>query len=289
MAQLFKINGRTVPLTNLDKKMWPQEGINKYDLVKYYLAVSPYLLPHLRSRPLVCRRFPGGINSPGFFQKNIPQGAPSWVKTFPFRHGSKVIRYILAAEPETLAWLGNQGCLEIHTWLSSIHRIENPDFAVFDFDPPGNLPLSPLIEAVAALGQLLLNRGCKGYVKTSGKRGVQVYVPLAPVYSYPQVREFAAELFKEVHAQLPGTTTLERNKAKRGQKIYLDFWQNALGKTMVAPYSARPLKGAPVSTPLQWSELSSLSSCTMKDMPERLQEKGDLFKGVLQKKQKILR
>ena len=297
MTTPVKINDKTLSLTNLNKELWPEQGIEKYHIIKYYIDISPYMLPHLVNRPLTFKRFPEGIHKPGFYQKNIPQGAPSWIKTFPYTHSTRVIKYILATGPETLAWLGNQGCLEIHTWLSSIYKINNPDFAVFDLDPPQNMSFLQLCEVALLLKEVLDSRGYNSYAKTSGKRGIQVYLPLKPIYSYKQVREFTAKMFQEVYKKEPSLTTMVRDKTKRGSKIYLDFGQNALGKTIIAPYSPRPLKDAPVSTPLEWQELYSLSfspssfspsSFTIDNILQRLKEKGDLFYGVLTEKQNIL-
>jgi bifunctional non-homologous end joining protein LigD len=293
MTPTLEINKRPVTLTNLKKELWPGEGIDKYRLIKYYLEVSPYMLPHLKNRFLVFQRFPGGINEKGFFQKNCPQGAPSWIKTVTFKHSAdKVTRYILATGPESLTWLGNQACLEIHQWLSSVNSLENPDFAVFDLDPMEGVAFSQVCTVAFALYGLLKKKGYKGYPKTSGSRGIQVYLPLYPVYSYEVVRKFCEEIFKELNRLFPAITTLERKVSARGAKIYLDYLQNAQGKTLVAPYSPRPLPGAPVSAPLEWSEIEACSflpsSFGIKNILYRLQKKGDLFAPVLTNRQKIL-
>lgn len=293
MSSTLEINRKKISLTNLDKELWPGEGIDKYRLIKYYLEVSSYMLPHLKDRFLVFQRFPGGIGEKGFFQKNCPRGAPPWIRTFSFKHGDdKVTRYIVATGPESLTWLGNQACLEIHCWLSSVNSLQNPDFAVFDLDPMEGISFSQVRTIALALHDLLKKRGLRSYPKTSGSRGIQVYLPLRPIYNYEVARKFCEIIFKELYKLFPAITTLERKVSARGPKIYLDYLQNAQGKTLVAPYSPRPLPGAPVSAPLEWEEIAdfnfSPSSFNIKNILPRLQEKGDLFAPVLKDRQKIL-
>ncbi|MDO9535026.1 MAG: non-homologous end-joining DNA ligase [Bacillota bacterium] len=292
MPPTMEINKKMVALTNLEKELWPGEGITKYDLIKYYLEISPYILPHLKNRFLVFQRFPQGIHGQGFYQKNSPQGAPSWLETIPFHHGKKVTNYILATGPETLSWLGNQACLEIHQWLSSVETPDNPDFAVFDLDPMEGISFSQICTVAMAVKNLLKKKGLRCYAKTSGSRGIQIYLPLVPVYTYEMSRTFCEDTFKQIFKSLPGITTLERSVSIRGEKIYLDYLQNGRGKTLAAPYSLRPLPGAPVSAPLEWSEVAASSflpsSFNIKNIFSRLYEKGDLFAPVLTDRQRII-
>jgi bifunctional non-homologous end joining protein LigD len=291
LSPSLEINGKKVELTSLKKELWPGEGLTKYSLIKYYLDVAPYLLPHLMGRFLVIQRFPGGIGKEGFYQKNIPLEAPSWIRTALFEHGEKATRYLLAGGPETLAWLGNLACLEIHPWLSSASNPGQPDFAVFDLDPAPGISFSAVCRIALELNNLLRRRGLRAYPKTSGASGIQVYLPLQPGYSYAQARDFCHAVFRELNIVKPDLTTLERRVSLRGKKIYLDYLQNARGKTLVAPYSTRPLPGAPVSAPLRWSELSAHSLkpslFNMLNMLTRLQERGDLFAPVLTDRQRI--
>lgn len=292
MPTTMEINSKDVPLTNLDKELWPGEGIDKYTLIKYYLEVSAYMLPHLKDRFLVFQRFPHGIGEKGFFQKNSPQGAPPWLETAAYKNDQeKVTNYILVSEPETLSWLGNQACLEIHQWLSSMHTPDNPDFAVFDLDPMEGIAFSQICTIALALNKLLLGKGLRSYPKTSGSRGIQVYLPLQPCYNYEFTRDFCQAVFKELHQLYPAITTLERKVSARGVKIYLDYLQNARGKTLVAPYSPRPLPGAPVSAPLTWDEVAAATfmpaSFNIKNILPRLYAKGDLFASVLKDRQKV--
>ncbi len=293
MPVTMEVNQKTVSLTNLEKELWPGEGITKYDLIKYYLEVSPYMLPHLQQRFLVFQRFPEGIDKQGFYQKNSPQGVPPWLKTVPFQHDEdKITNYILATGPETLIWLGNQACLEIHQWLSSAATPDNPDFAVFDLDPAEGVSFSEVCTVALDLKKLLGEKGLRSYPKTSGSKGIQVYLPLEPVYTYEITRVYCESIFMELNAMLPAITTLERKVSRRGRKIYLDYLQNGRGKTLIAPYSPRPIRGAPVSAPLKWSEVAANSftpsAFNLSNMLSRLKRKGDLFYLVLTDRQKII-
>ncbi len=292
MAGVFlNFNGEKLVFTNLEKELWPGEGISKYDLIKYYLEVAPYLLPHLRGRFLVMRRFPHGIGREGFYQKNIPAAAPVWINTAPFPHGKKTTRYLLADRPETLAWLGNLACLELHPWLSAASSPDRPDFAVFDLDPAPGLSFQSVCRLALELKKLLQRRRLRAYVKTSGATGLQVYLPLQPRYTYKEARNYCRGIFAELHTLLPDLTTMERSVARRGRKIYLDYLQNARGKTLVAPYSPRSLPGAPVSAPLAWEEVCDPSlhpsAFNLRSIVSRLQGRGDLFAPVLTDRQRI--
>ncbi|NLC11219.1 MAG: DNA polymerase domain-containing protein [Firmicutes bacterium] len=279
--------------THLDKVLWPREAYTKYDLIRYFLEVAPYLLPHLRNRPLVVTRYPNGISGEGFYQKNLPQGAPSWLESVDIQHdGSKKTRYLLPQKAEDLAWLGNQACLELHPWLSSIGRLDNPDFIVFDIDPMENSTFEQVREVALAIRKALSELGLKCWAKTSGATGIQVYLPVEPLYNYQEGRDFAYSISLLVHSRLPQLTTLERKIKDREGKIYLDYLQNVRGKTLVAPYSPRPLTGAPVSTPLSWEEVEKGTffpgDFHLKNINRRLQEKGDLLSPVLSCKQRPL-
>ena len=287
----LEINEKKLVFTSLERELWPGEGITKFKLIKYYLEVAPYLLPHLAGRFLVMQRFPDGIDKEGFYQKNIPLEAPAWISTVPFRHGEKITHYLLADGPETLAWLGNLACLEIHPWLSPASAPDQPDFAVFDLDPAPGIPFGSVCGVALELHRLLQKKGLRAYAKTSGATGIQVYLPLQPRYSYPQARDYCQGVFQQLHRILPQLTTMERSVSRRGRKIYLDYLQNGRGKTLVAPYSPRPLPGAPVSAPLQWQELSNNSlrppAFTISSIMARLQQHGDLFAPVLTDRQEL--
>ena len=289
---VLDVNQRSVRLTSLDRVLWPDRGFTKHDLIRYYIEAAPFLLPHLANRPLVVQRFPGGITKEAFYQKNVPEGAPQWLRTLPVEHeAGKETRYIIADNVETLVWLGNQACVELHPWLSSAGSLEKADFAVFDLDPMEKTTAAHLRLVALTVREMLNRLGMESYPKLSGATGLQIYVPLKPVYSYRQVRDFVETVCLQVNHVLPEITTLERKVNQRRGKLYLDYLQNVRGKTLAAPYSPRPLPGAPVSLPIGWDEVSSArihsSDYNIKTVIPFLHKRGDLFAPVLTVRQEL--
>jgi bifunctional non-homologous end joining protein LigD len=289
---MLTVNQREVKLTNLDRVLWPDAGLTKQDLIRYYIEAAPYLLPHLSGRLLVVQRFPDGIDGEGFYQKNTPEGAPEWLKTHSVMHQEgKETHYIIADSIEALVWLGNQACLELHPWLSSVSGLDLPDFAVFDLDPMENSTYEDVCRSALLIRELLDQQGLRCYPKLSGATGMQLYLPLKPLYSYAQARAFVEQNCRRAHTLLPEITTVERKIERRRGKLYLDYLQNVFGKTLAAVYSPRPLPGAPVSIPLEWTEVEAgfpgPGDFTITGVLPRLQEKGDLFLQALTDKQQI--
>lgn len=283
---MLTVNDKELLVTNLDRELWPDDGLLKHDLIRYYIEVAPYLLPHLRNRPLVVQRFPDGIDAEGFYQKNVPVGAPEWLRTCSIKHGdAKETIYIIADSIETLIWLGNHSCIELHPWLSGVDSLDGPDFVVFDLDPMEQTIFSHICTVAIAIKELLAELQLQCYPKLSGATGMQIYLPIEARYTYRQARDFAEGICRHVHQAYPGITTLERKVGQRGGKLYLDYLQNGRGKTMAAPYSPRPLPGAPVSLPLTWDEVSreeiQPGEFTLQNVLPRLQQMGDLFTPVL--------
>ncbi len=292
MASVLTVNSKQVNLTNLTKPIWPDPLYTKRDLIRYYIQVSPFILPHLRDRPLVVQRFPHGIDGESFYQKNIPEGSPEWIETCPVAHGEdKITLYVLANNVETLVWLGNQLCLELHPWFSGISALDRPDFAVFDLDPMEKSTFEQVCRVALLIRDLLAELNLRCYPKTSGATGLQLYLPLAPDYTYPDTRRFVEEICRQVRERLPDITTMERTIHKRQGKIYLDYLQNGRGKTLAAPYSPRPLPGAPVSMPLSWAEVAGGNirpdQFTIQSAIGRLEAVGDQFQEVLAARQKL--
>ncbi len=286
------VNQKEVRLTNLDRVLWPDDGLTKQDLIRYYIEVAPYLLPHLQGRLLVVQRFPDGITGEGFYQKNIPEGAPEWLKTQPVTHQEgKETRYLIADSIESLVWLGNQACLELHPWLSPAVAPACPDFAVFDLDPMENSTYEHVCRSALVIRELLDQLGLRCYPKLSGATGLQLYLPIKPYYTYGQARAFVEQVCRQAHTLLPDITTVERKIDQRRGKLYLDYLQNVYGKTLAAVYSPRPRPGAPVSIPLEWTEVEAgfpePGDYTLTGLLDRLQEVGDLFLPVLSDKQEI--
>lgn len=251
------IQGKQVRISNPQKVFWPETGTTKGQMLEYYIAISPKLLPCLSGRLVSLQRFPNGVGGKGFYQKNCPDTAPEWVKTYRLQGKSgKATSYVLIEDLPTLIWLANMGVIEFHPWLSSIGSLENPDYAVFDLDPMEKYGMDEVRQVAKCIGELLQKLGLQGRVKTSGATGLQVFVPLTPVYTYQQVRDFVHACCRIIHCSFPQWTTLERNIPKREGKIYLDYMQNARGQTIVSAYSLRPQAIPSLSFPLDWNDLN---------------------------------
>lgn len=289
MPQIL-LEDEKLKLTNLSKILWPDDNITKADFIKYYTQIAPVILPHLKDRPMVFTRYPNGIYGKAFYQKNVPHYAPKWLDTFKIQSDERITEYVIINNVKSLIWAANQASLELHPWLSRTSSLENPDFVIFDLDPMENTDFEDARKVALALKDLLDMEGLISFPKTSGSTGIQIYVPIACKYTYQQVREFAKLFCQAIERTFPHITTTERSVSKREGKLYLDYLQNVKGKTIVAPYSPRPKKGAPVSCPLTWAELEqgvSIDMFTIETMPERIRQKGDIFEGTLTVKQNI--
>ncbi len=289
---VLQVNQREVKLTNLERLLWPEDSLTKKDLIRYYIDIAPYLLPHLQNRPLVVQRFPGGIKGEGFYQKNAPDGAPDWLRTVPFTHREgKETNYIIPSSVEDLVWLGNQACCELHPWLSSVETLDYPDFAVFDLDPMENTTFDQVRKVALLIKELLGRLELRCYPKLSGATGLQIYMPLKPSHTYRQARDFVELICRQVLSEMPEITSMERKIDQRDGKLYLDYLQNVQGKTLAAPYSPRPIAGAPVSMPLSWDEIETGAykpgDFNLTAALERLEQTGDLFAPVLKEKQQL--
>jgi bifunctional non-homologous end joining protein LigD len=275
-------------LTHLDKVFWPGEGYTKGDLVEYYRRMAEWILPYLKDRPQALNRHPDGIAGESFFQKNLVQAPPAWVKTVDLRTESKAknIRYLVCQNRDTLIYEANLGCIELNVWSSSLPRVGSPDYIVLDFDPL-ETSFPNVVEAVLAAKAFLDELAIPAFCKTSGATGLHVYIPLAPRFSYEQARELAHLVCLVVNRRHPDLTSLERSPAKRKGRIYLDYLQNREGATMAAPYALRPREGAPVSTPLEWKEVTAKLDpldFNIRTVPERMARKGDAWHDLFKKR-----
>jgi DNA ligase D len=276
-------------LTHLDKIYWPDENITKGELLEYYSNIAPYILPYLKDRPLSLRRNPNGIKDSGFFHKDAGDIAPDWVKTKKIRAEStgNMVDYLICNGLQSLLFIANLGCIEMNPWNSTINKLNNPDYIVMDIDPSPKNTFEQVIDVALAIKEILDEIEVKGYCKTSGSRGLHVYIPFNKKYNYDESRDFSQILASMVTEKLPDTTTLERSLSKRKKNhIYVDYLQNRVGQTLASAYSARPKPGATVSAPLAWSEVEhglSIQDFNIKNMVRRVKDKGDLFEGVLGK------
>jgi len=288
----LSLDGVEVPISNLDKIYWPKEKYTKYDLIDYYLQVAETMLPYLTDRPQNMHRHPEGINGQGFYHKDTSGIFPHWIETLKVHSKSKddTIEYLLCQNESTLLYMANLGCIEINPWISRKGSLESPDFTVIDLDPSSKNTFQEVIEVAQAVKEVLDIGDIKGCCKTSGSSGLHIYLPLEEGYSYDEARDFTKLLCYYVHELVPDITSMERSVKKRNDKIYLDFMQNRKGQTLAAPYCARPKPGATVSTPLDWDEVKTglrMQDFTIKTVPERIEKKGDLFKGVIEYKNNI--
>ena len=282
------INGRQVAITNLEKQLWPKDGITKYDLIDYYLMISEFILPFLKDRPENLHRHPNGINQPGFYQKDTPDHVPDWIKTIDIHAESsnKDVSYLLCQNEETLIYLANLGCIELNPWNSRIDSIDKPDYIVIDLDPSEKNSFSQVVEVALAFKDLLDEIKVKGYCKTSGSSGLHIYIPMGAKYTYEEARNFCKLLCVIVNERLPDLTSMERKIKDRKGKLYLDYLQNREGQTLAAPYCVRPKPLATVSTPLLWEEVTSKldkDEFTIFSMKERIKKHPKLFVEVLGK------
>lgn len=287
------IGGRKISLSNLDKVLWPRDGYTKGDLIAYYRSVAEWLVPHLEDRPLTLQRWPDGIDAQSFFEKQAPRFKPDWIPTVSLAadQRSRKVSYMLCNDEATLTWCANLAAIVLHTWYSHVPTTDTPDYALFDLDTCEKTTTKTLATVALAFRDVLAEIGLPSLVKTSGGSGLHVVIPLKNHYGFDSVRQFAEIVARRVAAELPDLTTLERTISKRPKtSVYLDWVQVGRGKTVVPPYVVRARDKAPVSMPLDWSEIEDLrkkrgspeaviAQWTIKNAKKRLETVGDLWAG----------
>ena len=289
-----RVGRDVVPLTHLERAYWPEDGYTKGDLVRYYHEVARVILPYLKDRPLIMKRYPSGVQGPFFHQHDVNE-APAFVRTVPLQvedGGGHEVDYIVGDSAATLLYMANLGAIERHPWHSRVADLERPDWLVFDLDPSEGVEFETICDVALTTRDVLARIGLESYPKTSGSRGIHIYVPVKPAYDYESVAELAEQVATVVAREQSAVATVERSKRKRGERmIYVDHMQNARGKSVVAPYSVRPKPGATVSAPLEWREVERRKIRTadfhIRNMLRRVESKGDLFAPVLRKGQKL--
>jgi bifunctional non-homologous end joining protein LigD len=242
--------------TNLDKVLYPELRITKAQVIEYYIKIAPKMLNPLANRPIVLTRFPNGIDKEGFYEKDAPLGTPSWVETFKrySETARREINYVVCNNLDTLLWLANLAALEMHMTLSKVDSFETPDLVVFDLDPKPPADYHEAIEAALLVKEKLDALGLVSYVKTSGKKGLHIILPIIQGYTFKQTREFVQRISKYLAKQTQ-LIAAERSKSNTSGKVYIDYVQNSHGRTMICPYSLRATPLATVSTPLEWIEV----------------------------------
>ncbi|MHB9120919.1 MAG: DNA ligase D [Thermoanaerobaculia bacterium] len=275
-----------VVLTNPDRVMYPKDGFTKHDVADYFAAVAEPMIRALTDRPLALEHWNQGIAKPSWFQQNVGREGAPWITYIdtPTRTSNKSVRHLTVDRPETLQWLAQYSVLTMHMWSSRGASLENPDWVVIDLDPAKGKGIEQAIDTALVLRRLFDELQIPSVPKTSGKRGIHIFIPLAPGYTHEEAGDFACRIADSVASKLSWATT-ERAIAKRRGRLYLDCMQNGYGKTIVAPYSLRAIDGAPVSAPLEWSEVTKKLdplAFNLRTMPERLAKKGDLFARALE-------
>jgi bifunctional non-homologous end joining protein LigD len=293
---LVRKGKRELRLSNLDKPFWPDEGISKGDLLAYYRAIAPVVVPHLKGRPFTMRRYPDGAYGKAFFQKDAPAHMPDWIATFhaqvSARDKARTKKWIdlpVVNDELALLWMVNMGCIDLNTWYSRIDRPDRPDFVLFDLDPTPDTPWAQTIEVALIVKQLLDSLGLVAFPKTSGGKGFHLLVPLDRRSTYAETRSFAEVVAGAVARAHPKLATTEWSKARRSG-VLIDANQNGEGKTIASAYSVRPKPGAPVSTPLSWDEVEAgvdPGAFTMSAVLERVEQRGDLFADLLTTRQSL--
>lgn len=287
-TQVRKIHGHDLKFTNLSKIYWPEEQITKRDLLNYYYQIAPYIMPYLKDRPQSMLRHPDGIYGESFFYKDITGKAPEWLETFLYHSPAddRDRNYLVVEDEASLLYMVSLGCIEINPWHSRVQKEDYPDWCIIDLDPGKKTTFNQVIEAAQATKEVLVSLGIPSYPKTSGSRGMHIYIPLGAKYTYDQSKEFARVIARLVYEKLPQSTTIERTVQNRSGKMYIDFLQNRPQATVAAPYSVRPKPGATVSMPLHWDEVKKglkMSDFTIFNALDRLKTEGDIFKPVLGK------
>lgn len=282
------IGGKTVKLTNLNKLFWPDLGITKRDLLQYYADVSQWVLPHIRDRAMVMKRYPDGAYGEFFFQKRAPSARPEWLPICSMKHSSgSMIDYPVINDLPSLLWLVNLGCVDLNQWYAKCDDVDRPDYLHFDLDPVPKAGFARVLETALHVKEALDGLKIKSYAKTTGSRGIHIYVPIVRGPLQKEVWIFAKELARLLAERNPKLITAEYKVAKRPKNhVLVDYNQNAWGRTLASVYSARPKPHATVSTPVTWEEVErgfKMEDFRIENVPDRIRKVGDLFRPLLLK------
>jgi len=252
-TEIVSAGGRDIEISNADKVLFPDDGITKLDLARYFARIADTALRHWQDRPLTLRRFPDGIDKQGFFQKNAPDYFPDWITRVELPKEGGTVTHALATEPATAVYLADQGCVELHLSLAHADSPGHPDRMIFDLDPSDG-DFSKVQEVARGVRKALENRGLQSFVATTGSRGLHIVLPLDGSAEVDALRPFVRSLAAEVAEAHPSLATTEQRKDKRGERVLIDTFRTAYGQTAIAPYGVRALPGAPVATPILWKE-----------------------------------
>ena len=280
-----------VKLTNLQKTFWPQLGLTKRDLLQYYADVSKVLLPHLRDRAMVLKRYPNGAAGDCFFMKRAPTPRPQWIQICRIKHTTGVIRFAVVQDLASLLWIVNLGCIDLNQWYSRCDDSNRPDYLHFDLDPVAGTPFPRVLETALRIRERLVSLEMPGYLKTTGSRGIHIYVPIRRGPTQRQEWTFAKEFARSMESQYPKLITTEYRVEKRPRgRVLVDYNQNSWGKTLASVYSVRPNPKAAVSTPVTWEEAErgfEIEEFRMENVPSRVRRIGDLWKPLLSSRRRF--
>jgi len=283
------VAGRLVKLTNLNKPFWPTLGITKRDLLQYYIDVAPFLLPHIQERAMVMKRYPNGAAGNFFFMKRAPSPRPKWIETCTIEHESEnVIDFPMIQDLPSLMWVINLGCIDLNQWYARCDDVDRPDYLHFDLDPVPGASFEKVVEAALLLKTALDSLKMPSYAKTTGSKGIHIYIPIQRGPTQKQVWMFAKEFSQAVVSQMPELLTAVYQVSKRPKgRVLVDYNPNAWGRTLASIYSVRPTELATVSTPIKWQELEKgirIEQFKIGNVPARLRKVGDLWKPLLAKR-----
>ncbi len=278
---ILDVDGERVSLTSLDRVYWPDEKLTKFDLLRYYLEIAPQLLPFLKGRPAILQRYPRGIKAPMFFQQDL-ESAPAFIKSIRLTNqDGRELDYAVFTTTGSILHFANQGNIEQHPWHSTVKHLDKPDYLMLDLDPK-QAPWENVLKVALVCKDVLDELGLSAFPKTSGSSGIHVYLPLKPKHTFGKIASLAEALAAEVAQRVPKIATIQRSLAKREkQQVYVDAMQNARGKTIASPYSARAKPGATVSMPLTWKQIEKgvkISDFTIRNVTALVKKNGDAWK-----------
>ena len=286
------VGDRQVKLTNLQKPFWPALGITKGDLIRYYVDVAPVLLPHVRDRAMVMRRYPNGASGESFFMKRAPSPRPDWIELCSIEHASgNVIDFPMIQDLPALLWVVNLGCIDLNQWYARCDDVDRPDYLHFDLDPGPGAPFEQVLESARILHATLEDLGMPSHPKTTGSKGMHVYVPIVRGPTQKRVWTIAKTIAFELAARHPTVMTAEYRLAKRpAARVLVDYNQNAWGRTLASVYSVRPTPRAAVSTPVTWAEVDrgvAIDDFRLDNVPGRVKRRGDLWAPLLSERRRF--
>ncbi len=274
----------TIEISNYDKVLFGKSGITKGELIEYYSYIAPIMVPYCLNRPISMHRFPGGIHTEGFYQKDAGDYFPEWIKTIAVGHSKSTVDYVIVNNAATLVYLANQACITPHIWLSRSDKLDQPDRIIFDLDPSDGVTFADVQWVAQKIKNLLDSLQLPTYYMLTGSRGMHIVIPLKRLYTFDQTRAFAHDVAVLLAQHYPEKITVEMSKNARGKRVFIDWLRNGFGATGVAPYAVRAIEGAPIAMPVTWYEACKKGMAsqryTIKNVKKRINSVGDLWHGM---------